>query len=76
MKLGETIRSTRRYLDIDQRELGDAVGVSKTTIHTIERNPVYSPGFYLVMRIIKHLNKNIEKHGGLKIDPLAISSLK
>ncbi len=59
MRLVNKLREFRQEKKLTQEELGNAVGVSRQTIISIERYR-YKPTLELAMRLSKHLNCKIE----------------
>ena len=65
MKSIENVRNTlrkHRFLknEMTQRELADAVGVSRQTIVTLEKGQ-YNPSVALALRLAKYFNVNVEE---------------
>lgn len=54
-----TIRVERAIMDITQDELGTALGLSRQSVHAIERNK-YMPSGVLMMRIARFFGKKVE----------------
>ena len=60
MKLGNTIRKCRfEHGEITQQELANAVGVTRLTIHSIEKGK-FSPSTLLALRIAGYFGKKVE----------------
>lgn len=59
MRLVNKLREYRQGKKLTQEELGDAVGVSRQTIISIEKYR-YKPTLELAMKLSKHLNCKIE----------------
>jgi len=57
MTLPQLIRSGRAQVKMTQQELADAVGTSRMTIISIEKNAGYQPGFYLVLAMLHVLRE-------------------
>ncbi len=53
------VRDLRRFRGMTQQELGDAVGVSRVTIHNVERGE-FQPSLDLTFRLAGYFNKPIE----------------
>jgi putative transcriptional regulator len=60
MKLENILREVRQKKKMTQEELGDAVGVSRQTIISIERYR-YKPTLELAMKLSMKLNCKIDK---------------
>ena len=58
--LSNMVRRYRRWEDLSQQELADAVGVSRQTIANIERGN-YSPSVHLALDICRRLNRTVEQ---------------
>ncbi|WP_290198317.1 helix-turn-helix transcriptional regulator [Corynebacterium guangdongense] len=54
------VRRYRRWEELSQQELADAVGVSRQTIANIERGN-YSPSVHLALAICRRLNRTVEQ---------------
>jgi putative transcriptional regulator len=54
------VRRVRRAAEMTQRELADAVGVSRQTIVSIETSD-YAPSVYLALRIAATLRSTVEE---------------
>ncbi len=54
------VRRYRRWEELSQQELADAVGVSRQTIANIERGN-YSPSVHLALDICRRLNRTVEQ---------------
>ena len=54
-----TIRIERARLDISQTELANQLGVSRQTIHSIERGK-FVPSTILSLKLAKFFNKKVE----------------
>lgn len=60
MKLRNLIRRYRfDYNEMTQQELADAVGVTKQTIHSIEKSK-FNPSALLALKITRFFNKPME----------------
>ncbi len=53
------MKSARAALDMSQQELADKIGVSRQTIHAIEKGD-YNPTINLCRSICKTLNKTLD----------------
>tara|TARA_B100002049_G_scaffold185608_1_gene142582 strand:- start:289 stop:489 length:201 start_codon:yes stop_codon:yes gene_type:complete len=60
MKLENILREVRQKKKLTQEELGDAVGVSRQTIISIERYR-YKPTLELAMKLSMKLNFKLDK---------------
>ena len=58
--LSNMVRRYRRWEELSQQELADAVGVSRQTIANIERGN-YSPSVHLALDICRRLNRTVEQ---------------
>ena len=54
------LKSARAALDMSQKQLADAVGVSRQTINAIEKGD-YNPTIKLCIAICKTLNKTLDE---------------
>ncbi|MBV7294636.1 helix-turn-helix transcriptional regulator [Corynebacterium sp. TAE3-ERU12] len=54
------VRKLRRWHDLSQAELADAVGVTRQTIANIERGN-YSPSVHLALAICRVLGNSVEE---------------
>ena len=54
------IKAARAALDMTQKELADAVGVSRQTMNAIEKGD-YNPTVKLCIKICKVLNKSLDE---------------
>ena len=54
------IKAARAALDMTQKDLADAVGVSRQTMNAIERGD-YNPTVKLCIKICKVLNKSLDE---------------
>ena len=60
MKLGNFVRKCRfEHGEITQQELANAVGVTRLTIHSIEKGK-FSPSTLLALRIAEYFGKKVE----------------
>lgn len=61
MNLGNNIRRCRfDKNEISQEELADAIGVTRQTIHSIEKGK-FIPSTLLAFKIAKYFGKNVEE---------------
>lgn len=61
MKLGNTIRRNRfDKNEMSQQELANAVGVSKQTIHSIEKGK-FNPSALLALKLARFFEKQMEE---------------
>ena len=61
MKLGNTIRRQRFENDeMSQQELANAIGVTKQTIHSIEKGK-FNPSALLALKLARFFNKKVEE---------------
>jgi putative transcriptional regulator len=61
MKLGNNIRRCRfEHGEISQEDLADAVGVTRQSIHSIEKGK-FVPSTLLALRLAKYFNKTLEE---------------
>lgn len=60
MKLKNLVKMHRARLDITQEELARAVGVSRQTIHAIERGKA-EPGIILVFKLARLFELKVEE---------------
>ena len=58
--LSNMVRKYRRWEELSQQELADAVGVSRQTIANIERGN-YSPSGHLALGICRRLHRTVEQ---------------
>lgn len=58
-----TLRSARRFIDMTQKALGDAVGVGKSTICEIEKGK-HDPKLSQWIRIVKVVQEALEAKNG------------
>lgn len=54
------IKSARAALDMSQKDLADAVGVSRQTVNAIEKGE-YNPTIKLCRAVCKVLNKSLDE---------------
>ena len=54
------IKAARAALDMTQKDLADAVGVSRQTMNAIEKGD-YNPTVKLCIKICKVLNKSVDE---------------
>ena len=54
------IKAARAALDMTQKDLADAVGVSRQTMNAIEKGD-YNPTVKLCIKIFKVLNKSLDE---------------
>ncbi|MFM9328300.1 helix-turn-helix transcriptional regulator [Paenibacillus mesotrionivorans] len=54
------LKAARASLDLSQKELAEAVGVTRQTINAIE-NGDYNPTIYLCIAICKRLGKTLDQ---------------
>ncbi len=54
------LKSARAALDMSQKQLADIVGVSRQTIHAIEKGD-YNPTINLCIAICKTLNRTLDE---------------
>ena len=54
------IKAARAALDMTQKDLADAVGVSRQTMNSIEKGD-YNPTVKLCIKICKVLNKSLDE---------------
>lgn len=54
------LKSARSALDMSQKDVADAVGVSRQTINSIEKGD-YNPSVNLCIAICKVLNKTLDE---------------
>ena len=54
------IKAARAALDMTQKDLADAVGVSRQTMNAIEKGD-YNPTVKLCIKICKVLNKSLDE---------------
>ena len=54
------IKAARAALDMTQKDLADAVGVSRQTLNAIEKGD-YNPTVKLCIKICKVLNKSLDE---------------
>lgn len=54
------IKAARAALDLTQKDLADAVGVSRQTMNAIEKGD-YNPTVKLCIKICKALNKTLDE---------------
>ena len=54
------VKALRAEAGLSQQELGDAVGVSRQTINSIEKER-YTPSLPLAMRLARHFSKQVEE---------------
>lgn len=54
------LKSARASLDMSQQKLADMVGVSRQTIHAIEKGD-YNPTIKLCIAICKAVNKTLDE---------------
>ena len=60
MKLGNTIRRCRfDHNEMSQEDLANAVGVTRQTIHSIEKGK-FVPSALLALKLAKFFNKKVE----------------
>ncbi len=60
-KLGNNLRKFRFiHNELSQQELANAVGVTRLTIHSIEKGK-FNPSVALALRIAKFFNKSLEE---------------
>ena len=60
MKLGNNLRRCRfEHNEISQQELANAVGVTRLTIHSIEKGK-FVPSTLLALKISRFFKKNLE----------------
>lgn len=55
-----SIKAARAALDMTQKDLADAVGVSRQTMNAIEKGD-YNPTVKLCIKICKVLNKSLDE---------------
>jgi putative transcriptional regulator len=61
MKLGNNLRRCRfEHGEISQEDLADAVGVTRQSIHSIEKGK-FVPSTLLALRLAKYFNKTLEE---------------
>lgn len=58
--LTNMVRKYRRWEELSQQELADAVGVSRQTISNIEKGN-YSPSVHLALDLCRRLNRTVEE---------------
>lgn len=54
------VRAMRTEAGLSQQGLGDAVGVSRQTINSIEKER-YTPSLPLAMKLARHFGKRVEE---------------
>jgi putative transcriptional regulator len=60
MKLGNNLRRCRfDYNEMSQEDLANAVGVTRQSIHSIEKGK-FVPSTFLAMKLAKFFNKTVE----------------
>lgn len=60
LKLKNNLRRCRfEHNEISQQELANAVGVTRLTIHSIEKGK-FNPSVMLALKIAKYFNKSVE----------------
>jgi putative transcriptional regulator len=61
MKLGNNLRRCRfEHGEISQEDLADAVGVTRQSIHSIEKGK-FVPSTLLALKLAKFFNKSLEE---------------
>ena len=60
MAKNRRIKAARAALDMTQKDLADAVGVSRQTMNAIEKGD-YNPTVKLCIKICKVLNKSLDE---------------
>lgn len=54
------VKALRAEAGLSQQELGDALGVSRQTINSIEKER-YTPSLPLAMKLARHFGKRVEE---------------
>ena len=54
------VRALRAALELSQQQLGDAMGVSRQTINSIEKER-YTPSLPLAIALARHFGKSVEE---------------
>ena len=60
MQIGERIKKIREFRDITQKDLAEAIGVSRQTMNAIEKGDYY-PSVKLCIDICKVLGKSLDE---------------